>query len=136
MNPDLESETRLRTLPLDDTLLELHPKEEAFFKSETGIQDTEELRKHILGIQEDAYKVSRCSRTDQVNSTRGSNIVFRAQTYPYPCIRGFGFTKIGIARTPAYPSVLGLAKNRPGAIFLDMGCCCKDRFVLRVCLDN
>jgi len=44
MNPDLEIETRLRMLPLDDTLLELHPKEEAFFKSETGIQDTEELR--------------------------------------------------------------------------------------------
>jgi len=66
--PDLETETRLRTLPLDDTLLVLHPKEEAFFKSETGIQDTEELRKHILRIQEDAYKVSRCSRTDQIKS--------------------------------------------------------------------
>jgi len=133
MNHDLETETRLRTLPLDDALLELHPKEEVFFKSETGIQDTEELRKHILGIQEDAYKVS---RTDQIKSARGSNVVLRAQTYPYPCIRGFGFTKIGIARTPAYPSVLGLAKNRPGAVFLDMGCCCKDRFILRVCLDD
>ena len=59
MNPDLETETRLCTIPLDDTLLELHPKEEAFFKSETGIQDTEELREHILRIQEDAYKVRR-----------------------------------------------------------------------------
>ena len=78
-----------------------------------------------------------CSCIDQIKSTRGSNIVFHVQTYPYPCIRGFGFTKIRIARTPAYPSVLGLAKNRPGAIFLDMGCCCKeDQFVLRVCLDN
>jgi len=68
MNTDLETETRLRILPLDNTLLELHPKEEAFFKLETGIQDTEELRKHILRIQEDAYKVGRCSRADQIKS--------------------------------------------------------------------
>jgi len=55
---ELEAETRLRILPLDDTLLELSPEEEAFFKFETGIQDTEELRKHIIEVQADAYKVS------------------------------------------------------------------------------
>ena len=61
MNIDVETETRLRTLHLDDTLLGLDPEEEAFFKSETGIQDTEELKKHIIKVQEDAYKVTRCS---------------------------------------------------------------------------
>jgi len=65
MNTDVETELRFHTLPLDDTLLELNPEEEAFFKSETGIQDTEELRKHIVRVQQDAYKVIRRSRTDQ-----------------------------------------------------------------------
>ena len=64
MSNDVETEKRLRTLHLDGTLLVLNPEEEAFFKSETGIQDTEELRKHIIEIQEDAYKVSHCSRAD------------------------------------------------------------------------
>jgi len=68
MNTDIETEIRLHTLPLDDTLLGLNPEEEAFFKSETGIQDTEELRKHIIRVQEDAYKVIRRSRTDQTGN--------------------------------------------------------------------
>lgn len=38
-----ETETRLRALRLDDSLLKLNPEEEAFLKSETGIQDTGEL---------------------------------------------------------------------------------------------
>jgi len=68
MNIDVETETRFRALHPDDTLLELNPEEEAFFKLETGIQNTEELRKHIIKVQEDAYKVSRCSRADQIES--------------------------------------------------------------------
>jgi len=136
MNIEVETETRLRTLHLDDTLLGLDPEEEAFFKSETGIQDTEELRKHIIEVQEDAYKVTRCSQVYQISSTRISNIVFRDQVYPYPCIRGFRFTRLRIARMPAYPRVLELGKNRPDAIFLDIGCCRKDQLILGACLDN
>ena len=68
MSIEAETETDLRTLRLDSTLLELNPEEEAFFKSETGIQDTEELKKHIIQVQEDAYKVSRCSRADWIGS--------------------------------------------------------------------
>ena len=59
-NPDIETETRPRTLPPDDTLLGLNPEEEAFFESETDSQDMQELRKHGIGVQEDAYKGSRC----------------------------------------------------------------------------
>lgn len=136
MNIDVETETRLRTLHLDDTLLGLDPEEEAFFKSETGIQDTEELKKHIIKVQEDAYKVTRCSRVYQIRSTRISNIVFRDQVYPYPCIRGFRFARLRIARMPAYLRVLELGKNRPDAISLDIGCCRKDQLILEVCLDN
>jgi hypothetical protein len=58
MTLDGETETRLRTIHLDGTLLELDPEEEAFFKAETGIQDTENLKKHIIEVQEEAYKVS------------------------------------------------------------------------------
>ena len=59
MNTDIETEIPFYTLPLDDTLLELNPEEEAFFKSQTRIQDTDELRKHIVRVQKDAYKVIR-----------------------------------------------------------------------------
>jgi hypothetical protein len=135
---DINAETRTRplTLDLDETLLELDPEEEAFFKSETGIQDTEELRRHIVEVQEDAYKVSRCPCPDQTKSTRDSNIVLRGQVYPYPCIRGFRFTNLRITRRPTYPHVLELGKDRPDAIFLDIGCCRKNQLVLGVCLDD
>jgi hypothetical protein len=39
-------------------LLVLDPDTERFFKAETGIQDSEELRKHIIQVQQDAYKAS------------------------------------------------------------------------------
>lgn len=64
MSPDGEVRAHLSTLCLDGTFLELGPKEEAFFKAETGIQDAEELRKHIIEVQEEAYKVSSWSRGD------------------------------------------------------------------------
>ena len=73
MSIEAETETHPHALQLDNTLLELNPEEEAFFKSETGIQDTEELKKHIIEVQEDAYKVSRCSHADRIKSTRGSH---------------------------------------------------------------
>ena len=69
MNVDSETGTLFRTLHLDYTLLELNPEEEAFFKSTTGIQGTEELKKHIVGVREDGRKVSRCSRSDLVKFT-------------------------------------------------------------------
>jgi len=55
---DSETETHLRTFHFDGTLLELGPEEEAFFKTETGIQDSEELRKHVVDAHEEAYKAS------------------------------------------------------------------------------
>ena len=58
MTPNGEIETRLRTIRLDGTLLQLDPDGEAFFRAETRIQDTEELKKHIIEVQEEAYKVS------------------------------------------------------------------------------
>jgi len=51
-----ETETHLRTFQFNGTLLELGPEEEAFFKAETGIQDPEELRTHVVDVHEEAYK--------------------------------------------------------------------------------
>jgi len=54
---DRETETYLRAFQFDGTPLELGPEEEAFFKAETGIQNPEELRKHVIEVHEEAYKV-------------------------------------------------------------------------------
>lgn len=51
-------EPYLRTLHVDGTLLELGPEEEAFFKIETGIQDTEELKEHIIKVHQGAHEAS------------------------------------------------------------------------------
>ena len=42
--------------PLDPTLLNLEEDEATFFKLLTGIQDEEELKKHIIHVQEKAYQ--------------------------------------------------------------------------------
>jgi len=64
MASEREIEKHFRALPLDETFLELDPEEEAFFKAETRIQDTEELKKHIVEVQKEAYDVSRSRRAD------------------------------------------------------------------------
>jgi hypothetical protein len=58
--------------PLDPDLYHLPRDRDAleFFKSQTGISDDEELKKHILQVQEEAYNV-----------------------HPYPCIWMFSFLR-------------------------------------------
>lgn len=57
MNSKTEVEAVLRALPLNSSLLVMDPDTERFFKEETGIRDGEELRKHIIEVQTEAYKV-------------------------------------------------------------------------------
>jgi len=87
---------------LDPSLLAttISDEELAFFKKQTGIEDTEELKDHILNVQREAYNI-----------------------FPYPCIRSFSFLKLKVSHFPAYKEVLRLGKERPGALFLDIGCC-------------
>ncbi|SRR6266576_807897 len=104
---------------VENAPLSLNTQELEFFKTQTGLEE-EELTKHIYDIQAKAYQV-----------------------YPYPCIKSFGFAKcvsfvitlpnrnqlnliyrFRIPHSPAYPSVLQLAKERKDAILLDAGCCC------------
>ena len=44
--------------PLDPSLFNPTDGEISFFREQTGIQDPEELKKHIIGVQEEAYAVS------------------------------------------------------------------------------
>ncbi|KAF8588076.1 hypothetical protein K439DRAFT_1336384 [Ramaria rubella] len=85
---------------IDHGMLVLNEKELKFFKEQTGLADTDELIRHILRVQEEAYEL-----------------------FPYPCIRRFIFTQLKISEFPAYQDVLILGKTRNNAIYLDVGCC-------------
>jgi len=91
---------QLANAPLDPNVYALKDDEISFFQDQTGIKEPEELKKHILSIQADAYKV-----------------------HPYPCIRRLAFTTLKISRYAVYEHVLELGKERPNAILLDLGCC-------------
>ncbi|KAG6807488.1 hypothetical protein H0H92_007296 [Tricholoma furcatifolium] len=86
--------------PLDQSLYFLDGEELGFYQELTGIHDEEELKQHIIAVQEKAYQV-----------------------YHYPCIRRFAFTKLKISHLPAYQKALALYKEHPNALFLDIGCC-------------
>ncbi|KAK0470264.1 uncharacterized protein EV420DRAFT_1499437 [Desarmillaria tabescens] len=88
------------TRQLDSKFYALEEDEAAFFKAQTGIEDEDALKHHILTIQEEAYKV-----------------------HPYSCIRRFAFAKLKISRQPCYQQLLNLGKDRKGAVYADIGCC-------------
>jgi hypothetical protein len=52
------------SIPAADTsLYSLTSEEAAFFKAQTGIDDDEDLKRHILEVQAKAYKVNHMQRT-------------------------------------------------------------------------
>jgi len=87
-------------IPLDPKIYTLAEDELEFYRKETGIQDADEIKEHILQVQAEAYAV-----------------------HPYPCIWRFSFTKLKISHYPAYKELLKLGKERPDALLLDIGCC-------------
>ncbi|KZV79812.1 hypothetical protein EXIGLDRAFT_734209, partial [Exidia glandulosa HHB12029] len=94
-------DTKLSVIPpLDPTLLVLRPDEIAFLKQQTGIESDENIKQHVLRVQERAYAV-----------------------FPYPCIHHFYFTSLKISHFPAYGHLLKMGQERKGALFLDLGCC-------------
>ena len=60
MKGDNALEGVLHALPPDGSLLFLDSEAESFFRAETGINDSEELKRHIIDVQQEAYKVSHC----------------------------------------------------------------------------
>jgi len=89
-----------RKPPLDERLYSLQGEELAFIKSQTGINDDEELKKHILRVQSRAYQI-----------------------YGYPCIRNLSFLLLRIRLPGAYKKALKLIEERNNALLLDIGCC-------------
>ena len=51
------AQLRLNIPALDERLYDLTDEERSFFKQQTGIQDDDELKAHILQVQAEAYKV-------------------------------------------------------------------------------
>ncbi|KAI0684950.1 hypothetical protein BC835DRAFT_578409 [Cytidiella melzeri] len=98
--PDSQSPQNENGRPLDESLYAPTEEEDAFFSSQTGIKDAEERKQHILAVQAEAYKV-----------------------HPYNCIRAFAFARLKISLFPWYKDLLRLGRERPGALFLDLGCC-------------
>ncbi|KAF8201133.1 hypothetical protein K438DRAFT_637597 [Mycena galopus ATCC 62051] len=84
--------------PLDESLFEFPDEDLAFIKAQSGIEDPEALKKHIMGVQTKAYDL-----------------------YGHACIRRFSFTKPKISNFPVYEQILDLGRN--GGIILDLGCC-------------
>ncbi|KAG1835394.1 hypothetical protein DFJ58DRAFT_908610 [Suillus subalutaceus] len=105
---------------LDPDLYRLSSEEAAFFKAQIGIDDDEDLKRHILEVQAKAYKI-----------------------VPYPCIHEFYFLRyvsyrsmasestitrstvlsINISSYPVYEHILKLGRERSDAVLLDLGCC-------------
>ncbi|KAF8139028.1 hypothetical protein EV363DRAFT_1315604 [Boletus edulis] len=79
---------------------ELSPEQATFFKAQTGVDDDDNLRCHMLKVQEKAYDI-----------------------FPYPCIRSFTFLQLGMSTLPEYAHILNLGQQRVDGILLDMGCC-------------
>ncbi|KAI0771026.1 hypothetical protein BD413DRAFT_613545 [Trametes elegans] len=99
-SPEEMRATITRWYELDEQLYALAGAELAFMRAQTGIEDEEALKRHILAVQKEAYAV-----------------------FPFPCIRHFNFIKFKISRLPGYDRLLALGKERKDAIFLDIGCC-------------
>ncbi|KJA15437.1 hypothetical protein HYPSUDRAFT_48362 [Hypholoma sublateritium FD-334 SS-4] len=87
-------------IPFDEQFYDLGPKEVEYLKEQTGIDDDDSLKAHILQVQQKAYN-----------------------EYPYPCILYFTFMKFTISDMPVYSSILELCRTRQNAIFLEFGCC-------------
>jgi hypothetical protein len=74
-------------LKLDPSLYNLKDDEKAFLKHMTKIEDEEELKEHVLSVQQQAFEVGFYS----LLSGAPYNAPQYHQVHPYPCIQGFRF---------------------------------------------
>lgn len=73
--------------PLDEALYTLDEEEAAFFKSQTGIDDDEELKQHILRAQKDAYEVRVAMIKDEETSECSCNLPLDISVPAYPLVQ-------------------------------------------------
>lgn len=85
--------------PLDDGLYDLSSSEIEFLSSHTGIVDPRELKRHVLAIQEDIYKVR--VKTTPALYLRITKTLLKV--HPYYCIRTFGFVRCASVHFPMIP---------------------------------
>ncbi|KAG2055204.1 hypothetical protein BDR06DRAFT_1046346, partial [Suillus hirtellus] len=85
---------------VDTSLHSLSSEQAEFFKAQTGIDDDEDLKRHILEVQAKAYQASHSQWT--------SNITF---------------LRLNLSNLPVYEHILELGRKRPDAVLLDIGCC-------------
>ncbi|KAG2124603.1 hypothetical protein DEU56DRAFT_974220 [Suillus clintonianus] len=95
------STSQTASLPTSDAnLYDLPSHDIAFLKAQLGIDDDDDLKRHILEVQAKAREIA-----------------------PYPWIRQFVFVQANISRNPGYEHVLKLGRERPDAVLLDVACC-------------
>ena len=127
------------TPPLDPSFYNLDEEESSFLKTQTGIKDDQELKRHILEVQAEAYAVRRDVLGESVLTT--INLYFSDTSISVHQGLRFHFvitislrvslitlitslTGLRFSKHSAYKTVLALGKERPGVILLDVGCCC------------
>ncbi|TFY60412.1 hypothetical protein EVG20_g7423 [Dentipellis fragilis] len=130
--------TETSNLPLDENLYHLSPEQKDFFQKTTGIRDGEELKKHILAIQKKAYAVSMLpaftyalvSSSSPLSPPRstlipasGSSRISGSDKYPVYRLKLMEAFRLTVTELEGYNKLLKLARERRGAIFVDIGCC-------------
>ena len=135
------TENPLANLSLDASFYKPSAQEVEFFKNQTGIQEDEELKDHIITVQKEAWAVGssyfcvvyltlilNLGQTVPLHSCFQFHQVYKL-IYTIPSVVKAVY-RLGITLHPLYKDLLKLGKERPGAIFLELGCCCKN-FELR-----
>lgn len=134
----------MAAFPLDPSIYNLDEEQRVFFKEQTGIQDDNELRDHILQVQAEAYAVSHsCHPYHIYNSSSAGLSVPLHQTFGIYCVsfavlshyltNCFSIFRFKVSKYPAYEAILKLGRERKGALLLDLGCCCASHGTFLVC---
>ena len=79
-------------MALDERLYDLSDEESSFFKQQTGIQDDDELKEHIIQVQAEAYKV--CSRERRQSQDGNSCLVYLKTGLSLPLHPPLPFCKV------------------------------------------
>ncbi|KAI1362329.1 hypothetical protein F5Y08DRAFT_312446 [Xylaria arbuscula] len=81
-------------------------------------EELTEVNEPFRRLLEGYSKISPSEVVNRVNEVRKRG--FAAN--PYPCIGFYGFTNLTLITHPLYPTILDRL-NRPGATYIDIGCC-------------
>jgi len=143
INPGMTDQVSTFVRPkLDPDLYScLEDNEIAFFKEQTGIADSIALKDHILAVQAEGFEVGRVyiimnqdvlysqsaglclDRWKHTLVFRNSPLLSRSTSISHIQMLNL-CPRLHMSRHPSYNDLLSLGRQRDGAIFLDIGCCC------------